>query len=293
MYNGLSVSLTTSQDLRILKHVNPMNLVVDEDLEKYKGFEKFAGNRKAMYDSNLERWIENCRETKWKTHIYKNIHIIYIHTYISMSYHDRAFLDVSSLPWASKRELKNASFLQIQGIMDELEKLKATFAKKPHTSLAAEATYLCDTIKPQMVALRAAVDKAEGVMEASIYPYPTYEQMIYSHHFWGRFCHLSYFASLFWVDDIDVYPPFGTWKWIFPTLWGSADWGFDLWHLPPILPLLSVERCRKCPWKITLGCRPHFVSGADDGGVTAKDLHEFRIWWLGRQILSLSRFQNT
>lgn len=67
--------------------------------------------------------------------------------------------------------------------MDELEKLKATFAKKPHTSLAAEATYLCDTIKPQMVALRAAVDKAEGVMEASIYPYPTYEQMIYSHHF--------------------------------------------------------------------------------------------------------------
>mmetsp|Transcript_122354 Transcript_122354/g.172179 ORF Transcript_122354/g.172179 Transcript_122354/m.172179 type:complete len:120 (+) Transcript_122354:3-362(+) len=90
-----------------------------KDLEKYKGFEKFAGNRKAMYDS----------------------------------------------------------------IMDELEKLKATFAKKPHTSLAAEATYLCDTIKPQMVALRAAVDKAEGVMEASIYPYPTYEQMIYSHHF--------------------------------------------------------------------------------------------------------------
>jgi len=90
-----------------------------KDLEKYKGFEKFAGNRKAMYDS----------------------------------------------------------------IMDELEKLKTSFAKKPHTSLAAEATYLCDTIKPQMVALRAAVDKAEGVMEASIYPYPTYEQMIYSHHF--------------------------------------------------------------------------------------------------------------
>ena len=152
-----------------------------------------------------------------------------------------------------KNELKNACFLQIQGIMDELEKLKATFAKKPHTSLAAEATYLCDTIKPQMVALRAAVDKAEGVMEASIYPYPTYEQMIYSHHFWGRFCHLlSYFALLFWVDDIDVYPLFGTWKWIFPNLWGSADWGFDLWHLPPILPLLSVERCRKCPWKSPL-----------------------------------------
>ena len=31
-----------------------------------------------------------------------------------------------------------------------------------HSSLSAEATYLCDTIKPQMVALRAAVDNAEG-----------------------------------------------------------------------------------------------------------------------------------
>eukprot|EP00435_Cladocopium_sp_Y103_P049337 s564_g14.t2 len=90
-----------------------------KDLEKYKGFEKLGGNRKAIYDA----------------------------------------------------------------ILDQLEKLKTAFDKKPHSSLEAEATYLCDTIKPQMVALRAAVDKAEGVMEASIYPYPTYEQMIYHHHF--------------------------------------------------------------------------------------------------------------
>eukprot|EP00490_Sorites_sp_Unknown_P012186 CAMPEP_0114648018 /NCGR_PEP_ID=MMETSP0191-20121206/6123_1 /TAXON_ID=126664 /ORGANISM="Sorites sp." /LENGTH=694 /DNA_ID=CAMNT_0001861211 /DNA_START=96 /DNA_END=2180 /DNA_ORIENTATION=- len=90
-----------------------------KDLEKYKGFEKFAGQRKAIYDS----------------------------------------------------------------ILEELEKLKTSYAKKPHSGLAQEATYLCDSIKPQMAALRAAVDKAEGVMEASMYPYPTYEQMIYHHHF--------------------------------------------------------------------------------------------------------------
>lgn len=34
--------------------------------------------------------------------------------------------------------------------------------------MAAEATYLCDTIKPQMVALRAAVDKAEGVSSMNV-----------------------------------------------------------------------------------------------------------------------------
>eukprot|EP00438_Fugacium_kawagutii_P007782 Skav218541 [mRNA] locus=scaffold3191:33535:41293:+ [translate_table: standard] len=99
-----------------------------KDLEKYKGFEKLGGNRKAI-------------------------------------------------PWAIP------VCAIYDSILEQLDKLKTTFDKKPHSSLAAEATYLCDTIKPQMVALRAAVDKAEGVMEASIYPYPTYEQMIYHHHF--------------------------------------------------------------------------------------------------------------
>jgi len=33
-----------------------------------------------------------------------------------------------------------------------------------------------------MAALRALVDKAEGLMEKGIYPFPTYEDMIYGHH---------------------------------------------------------------------------------------------------------------
>lgn len=60
--------------------------------------------------------------------------------------------------------------------------LEGLFAKKPH-DLAAEATYLCDTIKPAMDALRAAVDAAESEMSAEIYPFPTYEALVYSHHF--------------------------------------------------------------------------------------------------------------
>jgi len=70
-----------------------------------------------------------------------------------------------------------------EAIVDELEKLKTCLASKPHGDLEKEADYFCDTVKPLMVSLRKAVDNAESVMEASLYPYPTYEQMIYSHHF--------------------------------------------------------------------------------------------------------------
>jgi len=67
------------------------------------------------------------------------------------------------------------------GIMAASEELKKLFAAKPH-ALAAEATYLCNTIKPQMAVVRDLVDKAEGLIEKGLYPYPTYEEMIYSHH---------------------------------------------------------------------------------------------------------------
>merc|ERR1711870_52033 len=59
------------------------------------------------------------------------------------------------------------------------------FAEKPH-DLAAEATYLCDVVKPQMGVVRGLVDKGEGLLQKSLYPFPTYEEMIYSHHSWGN-----------------------------------------------------------------------------------------------------------
>lgn len=70
-----------------------------------------------------------------------------------------------------------------EAIADELEKLRATFDKMPHGALDKEATYLCDTVKPRMVALRQAVDKAESLMQQGSYPFPTYEELLYSHHF--------------------------------------------------------------------------------------------------------------
>eukprot|EP00931_Biecheleriopsis_adriatica_P000250 TRINITY_DN10026_c0_g2_i1.p1 TRINITY_DN10026_c0_g2~~TRINITY_DN10026_c0_g2_i1.p1 ORF type:complete len:731 (-),score=159.31 TRINITY_DN10026_c0_g2_i1:102-2294(-) len=67
-------------------------------------------------------------------------------------------------------------------VIDEAEKLKELMASKP-CDLEQEAFYLCDVVKPQMEALRKKADEAEGLMESSNYPYPTYEKILYSHHF--------------------------------------------------------------------------------------------------------------
>eukprot|EP00427_Karlodinium_veneficum_P018310 CAMPEP_0169132562 /NCGR_PEP_ID=MMETSP1015-20121227/38846_1 /TAXON_ID=342587 /ORGANISM="Karlodinium micrum, Strain CCMP2283" /LENGTH=734 /DNA_ID=CAMNT_0009196897 /DNA_START=44 /DNA_END=2248 /DNA_ORIENTATION=- len=69
-----------------------------------------------------------------------------------------------------------------EAIMSETKKLKDIVASKPHGDLAKEAEYLCEVMKPQMAKLREEVDRAEGLIQKSLYPYPTYESLIYSHH---------------------------------------------------------------------------------------------------------------
>lgn len=69
-----------------------------------------------------------------------------------------------------------------EAVLAAAKKLEEAVAKAPE-NLEQEATYLCNTVKPLMDALRAKVDKAEGLLDKSCYPYPTYEQMLYSHHF--------------------------------------------------------------------------------------------------------------
>jgi len=66
-------------------------------------------------------------------------------------------------------------------IMAETKKLKGHLEKLP-SDMVKEAEFLCETVKPQMDAIRAKVDEAESLMEKDIYPYPTYEQMLYHHH---------------------------------------------------------------------------------------------------------------
>jgi glutamine synthetase len=83
--------------------------------------------------------------------------------------------------YATMKELAGDREATYKAIKAETDKLKAIVAKRP-SDLHKDAAYLCDTVKPQMLAVRAAVDKAEGLIEASLYPYPTYEAMLYSHH---------------------------------------------------------------------------------------------------------------
>jgi len=68
-----------------------------------------------------------------------------------------------------------------ESIAVETDKLKNHLKTLP-TDLDKEAEYLCETVKPQMTKIRNLVDDAEGLMESSLYPYPTYEQMLYHHH---------------------------------------------------------------------------------------------------------------
>merc|ERR1711972_238931 len=105
-----------------------------------------------------------------------------VNTLISM-------VETGILPACAKDLAKYSAMPKLAGereaiynsIKVETDKLKALFEKKPH-ELKAEATFLCDSIKPQMQAVRALVDKAEGLLQAGLYPYPTYEELIYSHH---------------------------------------------------------------------------------------------------------------
>jgi len=67
------------------------------------------------------------------------------------------------------------------GIKKECDKLQELYGKKPH-DLKQEAFYFADVVKPQMLTLRALVDRAESLIQKDLYPFPTYEQLIYSHH---------------------------------------------------------------------------------------------------------------
>jgi len=66
-------------------------------------------------------------------------------------------------------------------VKTETEKL-AKMMKEAPKDMVAEAEYLCDKVKEQMVKVRSLVDEAEGILAKGLYPYPTYESMLYHHH---------------------------------------------------------------------------------------------------------------
>jgi glutamine synthetase len=71
-------------------------------------------------------------------------------------------------------------------ITAENNKLKEALRKAPSDSAEKEAFYYCETVKPQMENLRSYVDQAEELMSKELYPYPTYENLLYSHQTKGE-----------------------------------------------------------------------------------------------------------
>jgi glutamine synthetase len=67
------------------------------------------------------------------------------------------------------------------GILRETQKLREMCKQKSDEALS-EAKYLCEVVKPQMSVIRSLVDEAEGLIETDLYPFPTYEQLLFSHH---------------------------------------------------------------------------------------------------------------
>jgi glutamine synthetase len=67
-------------------------------------------------------------------------------------------------------------------IKTENDKLSGLIKNIPHDDMVKEADYLCNVVKAQMQVVRNFVDEAEGLIQADLYPYPTYESMLNHHH---------------------------------------------------------------------------------------------------------------
>merc|ERR1711972_842204 len=70
-----------------------------------------------------------------------------------------------------------------QSVVAETETLRNMYQNVPHEGLDEEASYYCYKLKPQMVKVRMLVDEAESLLENGLYPYPTYEELVFHHHF--------------------------------------------------------------------------------------------------------------
>jgi glutamine synthetase len=71
-------------------------------------------------------------------------------------------------------------------ITEENKKLKEALRNAPSDDSEKEAFYYCESVKPQMENLRSKIDKAEEFMSAEVYPFPTYEQLLFSHQTKGE-----------------------------------------------------------------------------------------------------------
>eukprot|EP00998_Keelungia_sp_KM082_P003572 NODE_14439_length_421_cov_21.292517_g14416_i0.p1 GENE.NODE_14439_length_421_cov_21.292517_g14416_i0~~NODE_14439_length_421_cov_21.292517_g14416_i0.p1 ORF type:complete len:110 (+),score=29.31 NODE_14439_length_421_cov_21.292517_g14416_i0:22-330(+) len=66
-------------------------------------------------------------------------------------------------------------------VVSTTSKLEATLTSVPEDTDKA-ACYFADVVKPAMEEVRTASDNAEGLVQASLWPFPTYQDMLFAHH---------------------------------------------------------------------------------------------------------------
>jgi glutamine synthetase len=173
--NGYSKEWVTEAQARGLPNLNTTPLAIE-------GFNSSKG-KKALMEINIfsEEECEAVSETMYEN--YNATLTIEVETMLTM-------VATSFIPAMAKDLAIYKDVPQMAGerstiytaTQDECKKLRDLMDEVPD-DLAKQARYLCDTVKPQMAALRKQVDAAEKIMEASLYPFPTYEELLYGHHF--------------------------------------------------------------------------------------------------------------
>jgi glutamine synthetase len=62
------------------------------------------------------------------------------------------------------------------------QQLEDVLAAVPKGDLKEEAHYIKDKVKPQLLATRRAAEAVEKLLSKKLYPFPTYQDILFSHH---------------------------------------------------------------------------------------------------------------
>jgi len=174
--NGYSAEWPIEAKKRGLPNLNTTPLAIG-GFEDPKCF-KVLQDMKVFSEDECHAFVESMYEN------YCSVLGIEVQTMLDMI--SRDFVPAMAKDRATYTDDKEAAAMErtaiYAAVSEESKKLKSLMSKLPE-DLPKQAAYLCDIVKPQMAALRKQVDIAEKLIEASLYPYPTYEHILYSHHF--------------------------------------------------------------------------------------------------------------
>ena len=68
-----------------------------------------------------------------------------------------------------------------QSLFDELDRLIEAFDGAAIDDPMEAARYAQDVLKPRLLAARDVIDPLEGMVDASLWPVPTYDELLHSH----------------------------------------------------------------------------------------------------------------